>query len=101
MTGTITKDELIELIQREKILPEQLYTKEEILGDPKVKAKVEALIEIEKKEIAKMKKEEENDMIPGGPDKPLTDEEKKKQDEDNEFVADGKGESGDEDLIPD
>ena len=94
----ITMDELKELIEREKIRPDQLFTEQEILNDPKLKAKIDALIDAEIK--AGIKKEEDM-LIPGSPNAPLTDEQKRQQEKDNELVADGKGDSDDDDdLIP-
>lgn len=101
MTETITMDELKELVEREKIRPEQLYTKEEIINDPKIKEKIEQLIKAEEEKQMKERKEEEDQFIPGTPNRPLTEEQKRQQEKDNELVADGKSDSGDDDLIPD
>lgn len=46
-------------------------------------------------------KDDEDDMIPGGPDRPLTPQEERQQKKDNELIADGKGDSEDNELIPD
>ena len=93
----ITMDELRELIKREDIKPDKLFSKEEILADPKVKEKIEQLIKADEEK----RKKEEDDMIPDDKPKTLTPEEKKKQEEDNKLIPDGKGEPGENDLIPD
>lgn len=96
-SDTITMTELKELIEREKIKPEQLFSKEQIIEDPKVKAKIDELIDAE----IKAEKLKEDSMIPNGKSDPLTPEQKKQQEKDNELVADGKGDPGEDDLIPD
>ena len=60
----ITVDELKALIKENDIKPDKLFTKEEIAADPKVRARIEALIEIE----------EENSMIPDDNGKPGDDD---------------------------
>lgn len=99
-SDTITMTELKELIKREKVRPDQLYTKEEILDDPKVKAHIELNIKkAEKIEADKLK--EEDIMIPGDDKPTLTAEQKRQQKIDDEFIPNGKSDSEDSDLIPD
>ncbi len=109
---TITMGELIDLIRREKIAPEQIFEKEDFLKDKKLMKAIDEKIELEKyraedQELNKQMDEEieadklaENSMIPGSPDK-LTPEQKKRQEEDNEFIPDNEPEGEDNDLIPD
>ncbi len=100
MVDTITVGELIDLVRREEIKPSKLFEKEDFLKDEKfMKAMVDKQ-ELEDYRADNRDKLKEDDMIPGD-DKPiLTPEEKKKQEEENEFIPDN--EPGDnEDLIPD
>lgn len=100
-SGTITMSELKELIEREKIKPEQLFTKEQIVNDPKLKPKIDALIDAEIAAIKAKAKTEEDRFIPDDTPPNLTPKEREQQRKDNELVADGKGDSEDNDLIPD
>jgi len=80
-----------------------MFSKEQILDDPKVKEHIEIILLNEQIETKiKADKLEENSMIPGD-DKPiLTPGEKKQQEEDNEFIPDDdKPGDSDNDLIPD
>jgi len=80
-TIKITIDELKALIKENDIKPDKLFSKDEIAADPKVKARIEALVEIEAEKQKKLEKEEEDQFIPD---------------------PDEKGEpSGENDLIPD
>jgi len=103
--GKITKGELRDLIKENDIRPGQLFSKEDFLNcKPLMKAMAEKK-ELEDFRAAKDKKEKEDvdvdSMIPGD-DKPiLTPEQKKQQEKDNELIPDGKGDPGDDDLIPD
>ena len=96
-TIKITVDELKALIKENDIKPDKLFTREEILDDPKVKEKIDQLIKLDEEK----KKKEENSMIPGDEKPILTPEEKKQQEKDNEFIPDNKDKSGEDDLIPD
>jgi len=99
----ITISEIKKLIEENKIRPDQMFSKEQILDDPKVKEHIEIILLNEQIETKiKADKLEENSMIPGD-DKPiLTPGEKKQQEEDNEFIPDDdKPGDSDNDLIPD
>jgi len=88
----ITKAELKELIKREKIKPDQIFSKEQILADSQVKDWIEleeyraenrALNEQMEKEIAEDTKKsgKENPLIPD-------DDEKPDKDDDNDLIPD-------------
>jgi len=97
-TIKITIDELKTLIEENDIKPDKLFSKEEILADPKVKEKIDQLMKLEEEKI----KEEEDGMIPGD-DKPktLTPEQQRQLDIDNELIPDSGKPGDDNDLIPD
>lgn len=102
-SGIITVDELKELIEREKVRPDQIFSKQQILNDPEVRRYLDKLI-LKKQEEEKIKadKLKENDMIPGDDIPKLTPEQKRKQAEENEFIPNGKTDNkGENDLIPD
>lgn len=90
----ITKEEIISIIQENKIRPKQLFTEEEILDDPVVKGLAKEARETAIKE--KKKKEEEESLIPGmnEPD-PV--------DNDNPFIPDDDKSTNDDSdsMIPD
>jgi len=96
-SDVFTIQELIELILREEIKPEQLFSREEIINDPKLKAYVDSEI-LKKQEEEKLK---EDELIPGSEDAPLTKEQLEQQKKDNELIPGGKYEPDDDDLIPD
>ena len=97
----ITKGELRERIKELNVKPEDLYTKEEILSDSEVKDYIELERQKAEKKIEADKLKEEDMLIPGSPNAPLTDEQKRQQEKDNELIADGKSDSDDDDdLIP-
>lgn len=107
----ITKAELKELIEREKIRPEQIFSKQDFLNDEKLMKAINDEIELEQyreldRELNKQMDEEidadklkENDMIPG--DEPQKKGEKKKPNPDNEFIPGNDKPGDDQDLIPD
>ena len=100
-SDTITITELKELIKENKIRPDQLFLKEEILNDPKVKD----YIELERQKAEKIeadKLKEEDSLIPDDKPGTLTAEQKKQQEEYNKFIPDSdKPGDSDSDLIPD
>lgn len=102
----ITPKELKARIKELNLKPEDLYSKEQIINDPKMQEHIETeLLNLEMEREVEADKLKENDLIPGD-DKPkkLTDEEKRKQAEENILIPDpeDKGTPGDsDDLIPD
>lgn len=94
----ITLDELKTLIAENDILPNKIFSKEEILSDPLVAARIEALREIDKEKEEKRAKEEEDDMIPD--DNPSGGS---KKDDNNPFIPDSNEnrDKGENELIPD
>lgn len=93
----ITPKELKARIKELNLKPEDLYTKEKILEDPKVKEYLENLVlneEIERE----VKADEEDSMIPG--DEPKKKDDQKKPNPDDEFIPDNEP-GNNEDMIPD
>lgn len=114
----ITRAELRELLQREKIDPSRVFSKEQLLNDEKLMKAIDDEIELKQyradnralneemqREVEKdkLKGSDEDEFIPGGPPIPLTEEEKKKQKKDNELIpgVDDDLDKDENSLIPD
>lgn len=106
MPDTITVGEIRDLLKREKIPPSEMFSKEDFIKDEKLIKAMAEKQELEdfrsERDKKKIGEDDADSMIPDDRPGTLTEAQKRQQEKDNEFVADGTGDSDDpDDLIPD